>query len=120
VLEYANELTSKGYKLDEVGFPAQGRHGAGINAFGRAVVLHHPDGTPIVKADPAVKGISGLGQTISLADCDQNEQANCKKLGTNQNHFAHELKSYKSVPDYLRQAGIVYGLFGPPSQRGVY
>ena len=36
VLEYANELTSKGYLVDEV------------NAYGRVVVSRHPDGTPIV------------------------------------------------------------------------
>jgi hypothetical protein len=44
----------------------------------------------------------------------------CTPLTVNQNHFAHDLQAYKSVPDYLWQAELVYGWFAGPSQRGVY
>ncbi|HWA71876.1 MAG TPA: hypothetical protein VG937_06075 [Polyangiaceae bacterium] len=121
VLEYANELTAKGYQLDEVMYPAQGRYPAGFNASGRAMFMRHPSGEPIVKADPAVKGISPLGNSlVAIADCDQNVNPACKPVTINQNHSAYELRNYKSVPDYLWQAGRVYGLFDPPSTRGTY
>jgi hypothetical protein len=51
VLEYANQLTAAGYKLDTKGFPKTDKHAAGYNDFGRAVVLHNPDGSAIVKPD---------------------------------------------------------------------
>jgi hypothetical protein len=121
VLEYANELTAKGYQLDEATYPAHGRYPAGFNEYGRAVVLRQPNGDPIVKADVAVRAISPLGNTlVPIANCDQNLDPKCKPVTVNQNHFAYELKSYKSVPDYLWQAGVVYGLFDPPSERGAY
>jgi hypothetical protein len=36
----------------------------------------------------------------------------------NQNHYAHDLRAYKTVPDYLYQAGLTYGLFDPPGKLG--
>jgi hypothetical protein len=40
VLEYANELTANGYKLDEATYPASSGGPAGFNLYGRAMVLH--------------------------------------------------------------------------------
>jgi hypothetical protein len=120
ILEYANQLTANGYKLDEANFPTTVSRRAGFNAFGRAMVLHHPGGAAIVKADPAMRDVSPAGQLVPIADCDQNADPGCTPLTINQNHFAHELGAYKSVPDYLWQADLVYGLFDPPNPRGVY
>jgi hypothetical protein len=119
VLEYANELTRQGYKLDVVNHPATGDRPAGFNPYGRAMILHHPDGSPIVMADPAIRNLSPAGDTLTpIPDCDQNLDPTCKQVEINQNHYAHELRAYKSVPDYLYQAGVVYGLFEPPGKLG--
>ena len=119
VLEYANELTSKGYKLDEVNYPGNGTYPAGFNQYGRAMVLRHPDGTPIIKADPAMSDIDPLlGSLNPIPDCDQNEDPTCKPVTINQNHWAYELKLYKSVPSFLWETGLRYGLFGSPSKLG--
>ncbi|HEX6764673.1 MAG TPA: hypothetical protein VF103_04330, partial [Polyangiaceae bacterium] len=93
---------------------------AGFNEFGRAMVAHHPSGQAIVKSDPAVRRITGLGMLQALPPCDQNEDPACTPLTVDQNHFAFELESYRSVAEFLWQAGATYGLFGPPSERGVY
>jgi hypothetical protein len=119
VLEYANELTARGYKLDTANYPATAGRPAGFNAYGRAIILYHPDGAPIVLADPAIRNLSPDGTTLTpIPDCDQNLDASCTQVLINQNHFAHELRSYKTVPDYLYQAGITYGLFDPPGKLG--
>jgi len=120
ILQYANELTANGYKLDETSFPATSSQRAGFNAFGRAMVLHHPNGAAIVKADPAMRDISPAGTLVPIQDCDQNLDPACAPLTLDQNHFAHELAAYKSVPDYLWQAEMVYGFFAPPSPRGTF
>ena len=83
------------------------------------MILHHPDGSPIVMADPAIRNLSPSGDTLTpIPDCDQNIDATCTQVLINQNHYAHELRSYKTVPDYLYQAGLVYGLFEPPGKLG--
>jgi len=120
VLEYANQLTAKAYKLDVAGFPATGGSTAGFNAFGRAMVLHHPSGLPIVAADPAIRNITPEGSIVPIPGCDQNIDPACTPLSTDQNHWAHELVAYKSVPDYLWQAELVYGWFGAPDPRGTF
>jgi hypothetical protein len=120
VLEYANELTGRAYQLDVQNFQASEPYPAGFNAYGRAMFVRHPDGTAIVKSDPAVRQITGLGLLQVLPDCDQNEDPACTALTVDQNHFAHELEGFRSVAEYLWQAGTVYGLFGPPSPRGIY
>src|SRR5215467_7014449 len=64
VLEYANQLTARGYKLDTVNFPASaGTPGvpAGFNAFGRAMVVRHPSGAPVVQVDPAIRDVTTAG-----------------------------------------------------------
>jgi hypothetical protein len=120
VLEYANELTAKGYELDEDAYPETDDLPAGFNEFGRAVVRTHPDGTPIVRLDPAVRKLTGGGFPQSNVACDQNEDPDCKPLAVTDNHFAYELQSYKSVPDFLWQAAFVYGLLDDPRVRGEY
>jgi hypothetical protein len=120
VLQYANELTGKGYKLDVTGFPATATTVAGFNAQGRAMVLKHPGGAAIVKADPAVNNYDGTQKGSAIPDCDQNLTPTCTPLSETDNHSAYELKSYKSVPDYLWQAELEYGWFSDPSARGVY
>ena len=119
VLEYANELTSRGYKLDVASHPATANSPAGFNTYGRAMVLRHPDGSPIVLADPAIRNLSPAGDTLTpIPDCDQNLDAGCVQVLINQNHYAHDLRAYKTVPDYLYQAGLTYGLFDPPGKLG--
>jgi hypothetical protein len=119
VLEYAGELTAKGYKLDEAKYPSTGGNPAGFNEYGRPIILHHPDGNPIVRADPAIQNLSPTGDTLTpIPDCDQNLDPTCIQVVVSQNHFAHELKNYKTLPDYLYQAGVVYGLFDPPGKLG--
>jgi hypothetical protein len=120
VLEYANQLTARGYKLDVAGFPGSGGNAPGFNAFGRAMVLRHPSGLPIVAADPAIRNVTPDGTLAPIPACDQNLEPGCTPLSTNQNHWAHELVGYKSVPDYLWQAELVYGWFGPPDPRGTF
>ena len=120
VLEYANQLTAGGYKLDTVGFPATVDHPAGFNAFGRAMVKRQPSGDAVVAADPAIRDITAAGALAPTVDCDQNVTPACVPLKPAQNHSAYELQSYKSVPDYLWQAEQAYGWFDPPSARGVY
>ncbi len=111
VLQYANQLTAKGYQLDTDAYPE------GVNEYGRAMVMRHPDGTPIVVPDPAVAGFSVLGALQSIDPCDLNVDSDCTPLTETQNHFAHELAGYKSVPHYLWQASVLYGLSAPPSRR---
>lgn len=120
VLEYANELTGKGYALDEANFPETEAHAAGFNDFGRAMVARHPSGIAIIKSDPAVRRITGLGMLQVLPPCDQNEDPECTPLTVDQNRYAHELEAYRSVAEFLWQAGTAYGLFGPPSPRGIF
>jgi hypothetical protein len=120
VLEYANMLTANGYKLDTVNYPATAGSPAGFNAFGRAMIVRHPNGTPVVKQDPAIRNITPEGTLAPIADCDQNVTPTCTPLTVDQNHWAHELADYKSVPDYLWQAELVYGWFNAPSERGVF
>ena len=52
--------------------------------------------------------------------CDQNAEPECTPLTVDQNHYALELEAYRSVAEFLWQAGTVYGLFGPPGARGIY
>jgi hypothetical protein len=119
VLEYANELTAKAYELDEENNPETGRYPAGFNAFGRAVVKRQPDGRPIVRVDPAIQKIVG-GSLVPTEACDQKEDPECTPLAITDNHYAHELEGYKSVPDFLWLAADVYGLLGDPAERGTY
>jgi hypothetical protein len=120
VLEYANELTAKAYELDVEGYPETNDRPAGFNEFGRAMFLRHPSGPAIVKSDPAVRRITGLGTLQVIPPCNQNVDPACTPLTVDQNHHAFELESYRSVAEFLWQAGTVYGLFGPPSPRGIY
>lgn len=113
VLEYANELTSKGYKLDVVACPGTDKYPAGFNEYGRATVVRHPDGTPVIKAHVAVADIDpSTGGLSPTSDCDRNEDPTCTPLTINHNHFAYELRNYKSIPSYLWETGLRYGLFG--------
>jgi hypothetical protein len=120
VLEYANALTEKAYQLDETNYPGSDTVRPGFNELGRAMVARHPSGEAIVKSDPAVRRITGLGMLQVLPPCDQNVDPECTPLTVDQNHFAFELESYRSVPEFLWQAGTVYGLFGEPRERGIF
>jgi hypothetical protein len=84
------------------------------------MVVRHPSGAPVVAADPAIRNISPEGALVAVAACDQNVDPACVPLTAFQNHWAHELEGYKSVPDYLWQSELVYGWFGAPGARGVY
>jgi hypothetical protein len=116
VLEYANQLTAKAYVLDEASYPAANGFPAGYNDFHRPVVLRQPDGTPMVKADPALRRSNGG----AIADCDQNVDPTCTPLAVTDNHYAYELQSYKSVPDFLWLALDTWGALGDPNQRGTF
>jgi hypothetical protein len=120
VLEYANQLTAKGYELDVVNFPATATSAAGFNAFGRAMVVAQPDGTPIVAQDPAISNITPAGGLAPTTACDQNVTPGCTPLTADQNHWATELQSYKSLPDYLWQTEAVYGWFNAAGALGVF
>jgi hypothetical protein len=120
VLEYANALTAKGYKLDVAGYPGTAERPPGFNAYGRAMVVRHPNGQAVVRQDPAVRDITPAGTLRPTVECDQNLNPTCTPLTVEQNHFAHELAAYKSVPDYLWQTEQVYGWFDAPGQRGIY
>jgi hypothetical protein len=120
VLEYANQLTAGGYELDVVNYPATAGQPAGFNAFGRAMVVHQLDGTPVVKQDPATSNITAAGGLVPTTACDQNVTPTCTPLTVDQNHFATELQSYKSVPDYLWQTEAMYGWFNAAGALGVF
>jgi hypothetical protein len=115
VLEYANHLTANGYELDVAGYPP-----AGFNANGRAMFVRQPDGTAVVRSDPAIKNITSTGALAPTTDCDQNVTPSCTPLTVDQNHFAQELASYKSVPDYLWQTEAVYGWFNAAGPLGIF
>ena len=120
VLEYANRLTANGYELDVVNYPATATSAAGFNAFGRAMVVQQPDGTPVVKQDPAINNVSPTGGLAPTVACDQNVTPTCTPLTIDQNHWATELAAYKSVPDYLWQTEAIYGWFNAAGALGVF
>ena len=120
VLEYANQLTANGYELDVVNYPAAAGQQAGFNAYGRAMVVHQPDGTAVVSQDPATENVTAAGTLVPTTACDQNVTPACTPLTVDQNHFATELQSYKSVPDYLWQTEAVYGWFNAAGALGVF
>lgn len=112
VLEYANELTAKGYKLDTA------TSATGFNAYGRAMVVRQPDGTPVVAADPAVvKGGAEAGS--ANVTCDRNVDPGCKPLTVFDNRASWQLSGYKSVPEFLWQTLLRYRL-ASTQQLGMY
>jgi hypothetical protein len=118
VLEYANFLTGKGYQLDAT-FTSP-VYGAGFDEHGRAMVMWHADGSPIIVPDPAILDISANGENlVPVEPCDTNVNATCTPLTVYKNHFAYELVGYKSVPDYLQEVLIEYGL-NEPMELGIY
>ena len=121
VLEYANELTAKGYQLDTANFPATPDHPAGFNNYGRAVVVRQPNGDPIVVSDPAMDRSDPVtGDNLGPAPtCDLNVDPTCTPLTVYDNHWAVALRGYKSVPDYLWQVLMQYRL-ASPQQLGLY
>lgn len=125
VLEYANSLTAGGYQLDPsfqatVGDPAfVAGYGLGFNEYGRAMVMHHPDGNAIIIPDPAIQDVDENGFGQSVQPCDQNFSLTCTQLTIYKNHFAYELRNYKSVPDYLLETMLTLEL-ASPDQLGIY
>jgi hypothetical protein len=108
VLEYANNLTAKGYK------------NTGRNASGRVLVVRHPDGTPVVLSDAAIRTVTPDGYYgPPREDCDRNVNPSCTPLTIDDNRWATELKDYKTVPDYLWEVLWRYQL-GSPHQLGLY
>jgi hypothetical protein len=120
VLEYANQLTAKGYELDLANNPATATTPAGFNAFGRAMVVRQPDGTPVVVHDPAISNVTTSGALAPTVTCDLNVTPGCTPLTIDENHSAVELQSYKSVPDYLWQTEAVYGWINAAGTLGVF
>jgi hypothetical protein len=124
VLEYANELTAGGYELDTAGYPNNTSDTAnlapGFNAYGRAMVVLQPDGTPVIAGDPTMQKI-GSGGSLggSPVTCDNNVDPACTPLTKYDNHFVMHLDNYKSVPNYLWEIIVGYGL-GTPDQLGIY
>jgi hypothetical protein len=134
VLEYADSLTAQGYVPDPAFASTNG-----FNQWGRFVFKTQPDGTPIIAGDPALvtvapnsaaNGPSPLTCDLGApVDCDPNtpgsctpadvHPAGCTPLTIYDNHFAQHLANYKSVPDYLWEVIVKYGL-GTPSQLAVY
>lgn len=120
VVEWANTLTAKAYKLNTTVFPARPGFVAGHNDFGRPMVVRHPDGTPVIVSDPAMKQITPEGGVgTPKPDCDQNVAPTCDPLSKYDNRWAVELDSYKSVPDFLWEVGQVFGI-GHLHQLGLY
>jgi hypothetical protein len=115
VLQYAGELASKAYLADSAYAATNG-----FDAHGRFHFVSQPDGTPVVVADPAVKGIAITGNLVNNTTCNQNDDPSCTALPVWANHWAVELKDYKSVPDYLWECGIRYGFFGDPNSLGLF
>ncbi len=107
VLEYANELTEKGYQ----------NHGR--NEYGRVLVDHHPDGTPIVKPDGMTMIIGDDGYQRFPEECDRNEDPDCTPLSITANRWASMLREYKSVPDFMIEVVDAYGM-GSPDRLGVF
>jgi hypothetical protein len=118
VLEWANFLTSRGYQLDPAYSSAD--YGVGFDDNGRARVVMHLDGTPIVVPDPAIYDISPQGDALlPVSPCDTNVDPSCEPLSVYKNHYAYELVGYKSVPDYLQEVLLEYGL-NDPQELGIY
>ncbi len=98
----------------------------GFNAFGRAMVRRFADGTAVVRPDAAIKDWNATGTgLVAVAPCNP-DQANgnqplngCTPLIVGKNHWAYALIGYKSVPDYMRQAGVEFGVF-EASELGLY
>lgn len=143
VLEYANELTSQGFAADPT-FAATG----GFNTKGRFVFATMNDGTPVIAGDVTMNtilgGMSGGQNGPHPATCDLDAPVDCDSTVTDStkplycwagnklhaagcaapltqwdNHFVVHLAKYKSVPDYLWEVIIKYGI-GTPDQLGVY
>ena len=98
--------------------PAVGASPDGFNQFGRAMIRRFADGTPVVRPDPAIHDWNATGTgLVAVAPCYPDPTAGnkplngCTPLIVGKNHWAHALIGYKSVPDYMRQAGIEFGVF---------
>jgi hypothetical protein len=84
------------------------------------MVLHHPNGNAIIVPDPAIKDLSPDGTMfVNVQPCDQNIDPSCTPLSVFKNHFAYELVNYKSVPDFMQEVILRYGL-GDPDELGIY
>jgi hypothetical protein len=130
VLEYANELAGKGFLLDPtrvvdgLACDGGGQYPAGYTKFGRPCLKRQPDdgslyaGGAIVLSDPSVCQISGSFCQV-MPTCDRSVQPDCTPLDVGDNRFAQELKYYKSVPDYLWESLVQFGL-GDPHELGLY
>jgi hypothetical protein len=120
VLEWANYLTSKAYKLDTVNYPASPGKPAGFNQFGQAMIVRHPDGTPVVAVDPAQRTITPAGLIgPPKTECDRNINQTCTPLTMLDNRYAMDLEAYKSVVDFLWEMVIRFRL-GSPHELGFY
>ena len=140
VLEYANELTSQAYATTPT-FAATG----GFNNKGRFIFATMTDGTPVIRGDLSMLTImSGGANGPATVTCDLDAPVDCDSTVSDpanpqycwvvtklhaagctaplqqwDNHAAVHLNKYKSVPDYLWEVVIKYGL-GTPDQLGVY
>ena len=126
VLEWANELTDKGFKLDPTMIIDTLACDGGVNftaghtKYGRPCLKRQPAGDVIVLSDPALCAIAMGGmQCWTPADCDQNVNPGCTALKVGDNHWAYMLKAYKSVPDYLWESLVAFG-WGDPHELGLY
>jgi hypothetical protein len=143
VLEWANYLTGQGYRLEgycdaqnpclgggtcdtaansptvntclgeTTTYPATANYPVGFDSHGRAHFMTFGDGTPVVKADAAVKDVTSSGALKTITGCfpdpaNNNAPNGCTPLTVYKNHFAYELVGYKSVPDFLRAAAYMF------------
>jgi len=103
-----------------VNHPALSGKPAGFNQFGRAMVVSHPDGTPVVASDPALKQILPNGAVgAGKPDCDRNVNPTCTMLQIWDNSHAVQLSDYKAVPDYLNEF-VRHIHLGMPGALGLY
>jgi hypothetical protein len=120
VLEWANFLTGKGYLLDTATCLATTNFPEGYTQYGRPCLKRQPSGDSIVTADPALCAIQAGGtQCWTPTTCDQTATPGCTPLKPTDNHWAYQLKNYKSVPDYLWESLVAFG-WGDPHELGLY
>ena len=91
VLAHANELTAKSYEVDSIDADT-----------GEVKVKVDSDGQPIERVYKLAKTVNGFGS------------------GFDTNPYTFQLKRYKSIPDFMVQAGAAYGLTEGVTPRGVY
>jgi hypothetical protein len=89
------------------------------------MLKRQPNGDPIIRCDATmVDPFTGSNASASCQNseeaCDLSVTPTCTPVAISENHYAWDLKSYKSIPDFIREAGIRFGRFGNPNELGIY